>query len=130
MFHCAQPVRHDDESLITPQGPDRIHDTPLIGGVERTGGFVHHQNLRVVDSNLGRPPGNVLCPFAEFCCRSPMKILFIAPAPRAGTLQYTHNLANALGDRGHDVALATGLDFELKGFAGQHALYAPVFDQD
>lgn len=41
-------------------------------------------------------------------------ILFIAPAPRAGTMQYTHNLANALARRGHRVQLATGLGFELK----------------
>lgn len=57
-----------------------------------------------------------------------MKILFIAPAPRAGTLQYTHNLANALGDRGHEVALATGLGFELKGFPRRYQAME-VFDR-
>ncbi len=57
-----------------------------------------------------------------------MRILFIAPAPRAGTLQYTHNLANALGDRGHEVALATGLDFELKDFP-RHYRAMEVFDR-
>ncbi len=45
-----------------------------------------------------------------------MRVLFIAPAGRAGTLQYTHNLANALSDRGHQVALATGVDFELDDY--------------
>ncbi|NNM00435.1 MAG: glycosyltransferase family 4 protein [Gammaproteobacteria bacterium] len=42
-----------------------------------------------------------------------LRVLLIAPAPRAGTVQYTHNLANALADRGHRVALATGVGFEL-----------------
>ncbi len=42
-----------------------------------------------------------------------LRILFIAPAPRAGTLQYTHNLAEALARRGHQVQLATGIGFEL-----------------
>ena len=43
-----------------------------------------------------------------------MRILFIVSTPRAGTLQYTHNLANAMADRGHQVGLATSLDYEAK----------------
>lgn len=45
-----------------------------------------------------------------------LRILFIAPAPRAGTVQYTHNLANALADRGHRVTLVTGVGFELADY--------------
>lgn len=45
-----------------------------------------------------------------------LRIMFIAPAPRAGTIQYTHNLANALAERGHRVTLVTGVGFELAGY--------------
>lgn len=40
----------------------------------------------------------------------------IAPAASAGTLQYTHNLANALVGHGHQVTLATAIDFETKAY--------------
>lgn len=56
------------------------------------------------------------------------RILFIAPAPRAGTIQYTHNLANALVDRGHRVTLATGLGFELADYPRKYAAME-VFDR-
>lgn len=57
-----------------------------------------------------------------------LRILFIAPAPRAGTVQYTHNLANALAERGHRVTLVTGVGFELADYPRHyHAL--EVFDR-
>jgi glycosyltransferase involved in cell wall biosynthesis len=45
-----------------------------------------------------------------------MKILFVTPAPRAGSQQYTHQLANALVERGHEVMVATAIDFEMKPY--------------
>jgi glycosyltransferase involved in cell wall biosynthesis len=57
-----------------------------------------------------------------------LRILFIAPAPRAGTLQYTHNLANALVQRGHQVILATGLGFELADYPRSYEALE-VFDR-
>lgn len=57
-----------------------------------------------------------------------LRILFIAPAPRAGTVQYTHNLANALADRGHQVTLATGLGFELSDYPRSYQALE-VFDR-
>jgi glycosyltransferase involved in cell wall biosynthesis len=57
-----------------------------------------------------------------------LRILFIAPAPRAGTVQYTHNLANALVQRGHSVTLVTGIGFELATYPkSYHAM--EVFDR-
>ncbi|MDH5738783.1 MAG: glycosyltransferase family 4 protein [Nitrospira sp.] len=57
-----------------------------------------------------------------------LRILFIAPAPRAGTVQYTHNLANALVQRGHSVTLVTGVGFELAAYPkSYHAM--EVFDR-
>jgi D-inositol-3-phosphate glycosyltransferase len=57
-----------------------------------------------------------------------LRILFIAPAPRAGTIQYTHNLANALVQRGHRVMLATGVGFELAEFPRSYEALE-VFDR-
>lgn len=54
--------------------------------------------------------------------------MFIAPAPRAGTVQYTHNLANALADRGHHVTLVTGLGFELAEYPRKYTALE-VFDR-
>jgi len=57
-----------------------------------------------------------------------MRVLFIAPSPFGGTLQVTHNLANALAERGNEVTLATGLGFELKNYRrNYHAV--EVFDR-
>ncbi|MCC6967756.1 MAG: glycosyltransferase family 4 protein [Nitrospira sp.] len=57
-----------------------------------------------------------------------LRIVFIAPAPRAGTVQYTHNLANALVDRGHRVTLVTGLGFELADYPRKYTAME-VFDR-
>ncbi len=57
-----------------------------------------------------------------------LRVMFIAPAPRAGTVQYTHNLANALADRGHCVALVTGLGFELADYPKRYRALE-VFDR-
>ncbi len=57
-----------------------------------------------------------------------LRILFIAPAPRAGTVQYTHNLADALAQRGHRVVLATGVGFELADYPRSYEAIE-VFDR-
>ena len=57
-----------------------------------------------------------------------MKILFITPAGIAGTIQYTHNLANALAKLDHEVVLATGMDFELRDFQ-RHYQAHEIFDR-
>lgn len=57
-----------------------------------------------------------------------LRILFIAPAPRAGTVQYTHNLANALVERGHCVTLVTGIGFELADYPRKYTALE-VFDR-
>ncbi len=57
-----------------------------------------------------------------------LRIMFIAPAPRAGTVQYTHNLANALAERGHRVTLVTGLGFELADYPRRYRALE-VFDR-
>ncbi len=57
-----------------------------------------------------------------------LPILFITPPPRAGTLQYTHNLANALVKRGHRVTLVTGMGFELADYPRSYEALE-VFDR-
>ncbi len=57
-----------------------------------------------------------------------LRVLFIAPAPRAGTVQYTHNLANALVERGHRVTLVTGIGFELADYPRKYTAME-VFDR-
>ncbi len=57
-----------------------------------------------------------------------MKILLISPAGKAGTIQYTHNLANALANLDHTVMLATAVDFELSSFQ-KHYEVQEVFDR-
>ena len=42
-----------------------------------------------------------------------MRILKISPTARAGTPQYAHNLANALVDLGHEVAMVTAVGYEM-----------------
>jgi glycosyltransferase involved in cell wall biosynthesis len=57
-----------------------------------------------------------------------MKILIISPAGIAGTIQYTHNLANALTKLNHQIVLATGMDFELRDFQRNYEVLE-VFDR-
>ncbi len=57
-----------------------------------------------------------------------MKILLISPAGKAGTIQYTHNLANTLVQKGNNVFLATAVGFELKHFHKDY-LFLEVFDR-
>lgn len=57
-----------------------------------------------------------------------MKILLIAPAGKAGTIQYTHNLANHLAKLGHSLTLATAVDFELRAFRKDYQVIE-VFDR-
>lgn len=56
-----------------------------------------------------------------------MKILFVTPAPRAGSQQYTHQLANALVEKGHEVQVATAIDFEMKPYPQQYRAWE-IFD--
>lgn len=55
-------------------------------------------------------------------------MLIIEPNGRLATFQYAHNLANALSDIGHDVCLATGIDFETKSFSVRYRSLE-VFDR-
>lgn len=55
--------------------------------------------------------------------QEPMRVLFVSPAPRAGTVQYTHNLASHLARRGHQVSLLTGVGYELARYASG---YTPI----
>lgn len=57
-----------------------------------------------------------------------MKILLIEPGGYGATFQYTHNLANALAERDHQVALATGIKFETKGYPVDYDVYV-AFDR-
>jgi len=57
-----------------------------------------------------------------------MKILLIEPGGYAATFQYTHNLANELANRGHTVALGTGLRFETKEFPRSYTAFE-IFDR-
>ena len=43
-----------------------------------------------------------------------MRIIIIEPCGRRGLCQYTHNLANAIAQRRHEVVLATAVGFETK----------------
>ncbi|MBL8414917.1 MAG: glycosyltransferase family 4 protein [Propionivibrio sp.] len=53
----------------------------------------------------------------------PIRVLLVSPAPRAGTVQYAHNLASHLGRRGHRVSLLTGVGYELAAYARD---YTPI----
>lgn len=57
-----------------------------------------------------------------------MKILLIEPGGYGATFQYTHNLANALAERDHRVALATGIKFETKDYPVYYDVYT-AFDR-
>lgn len=57
-----------------------------------------------------------------------LRVLFVAPAGVGGTIQYTHNLADALAEQGHRVVLATAMDFELAPFPRRYEVIQ-VFDR-
>lgn len=57
-----------------------------------------------------------------------LRIMMIAPAGLGGTIQYSHNLANALGHRGHEVCLVTAIDNELSRFPRSYELLG-AFDR-
>jgi glycosyltransferase involved in cell wall biosynthesis len=50
------------------------------------------------------------------------RILCLVPSAVGGTPQYTHNLAEALVERGHEVMVAGAVDGELGGFVRHYAL--------
>lgn len=58
----------------------------------------------------------------------PLRILIVVPSKLGGTVQYSHNLANALADRGHRVLLATSLEYEMAGFERRYRT-VEVFDR-
>ena len=57
-----------------------------------------------------------------------LRILIVAPSGIGGTIQYAHNLCDALAAQGHDVALATAIGTELAAFPRRYALIE-VFDR-
>lgn len=56
----------------------------------------------------------------------PLRVLFVSPTPRAGTAQYTHNLASHLGRLGHRVSLLTGVGYELGRYARDYAVVEAI----
>lgn len=57
-----------------------------------------------------------------------MRIVLIVPSGVGGTLQYSHNQAEALVEQGHDVVMATAIGFELSPFARSYEA-VEVFDR-
>lgn len=57
-----------------------------------------------------------------------LRILMVVPAGIGGTLQYSHNLANALADAGHEVVLVTAIDNEIAAFPRRYDVLG-VFDR-
>lgn len=58
----------------------------------------------------------------------PKSVLMIVPAARGGTLQYAHNLANAMADAGAQVAVASAIDCEMAAFPRRYERIG-VFDR-
>lgn len=58
----------------------------------------------------------------------PIRILMVAPAGIGGTIQYCHNLCNALAEAGHEVVLATAIENELDPFPRSYRILG-VFDR-
>ncbi|MCP5229429.1 glycosyltransferase family 4 protein [Accumulibacter sp.] len=56
----------------------------------------------------------------------PIRVLLVSPAPRAGTVQYAHNLASHLGRRGHRVSLLTGVGYELSAYARDYTVIEAI----
>ncbi len=57
-----------------------------------------------------------------------LRVLIVVPSKLGGTVQYSHNLANALADLGHKVLLATSLDYEMNRFDRRYET-VEVFDR-
>jgi len=57
-----------------------------------------------------------------------LRVLIVVPSKLGGTVQYSHNLANALADLGHKVLLATSLDYEMSRFERRYET-VEVFDR-
>ena len=52
--------------------------------------------------------------------------MFVSPSPHAGTPQYTHNLLNALADRGHTLALLGSVNYELAEYRRRYRLVEAI----
>ena len=57
-----------------------------------------------------------------------MKIVMVEPGGFRATFQYTHNLCNALGRRGHEVILVTATEYETENFPREYDAIK-VFDR-
>jgi len=57
---------------------------------------------------------------------SPKRVLFVSPTARAGTAQYTHNLASHLARNGHQVSLLTGVGYELGRYARDYTVLEAI----
>lgn len=57
-----------------------------------------------------------------------LNIVMVEPSGVLGAFQYAHNLANALGAAGHNVVMATGIDFETKDYP-RHYEAVEAFDR-
>jgi D-inositol-3-phosphate glycosyltransferase len=57
-----------------------------------------------------------------------LRILMVTPAGIGGTIQYSHNLANALADAGHELILATAIKNEIAAFPRRYRMLG-VFDR-
>lgn len=57
-----------------------------------------------------------------------MKIAMVEPGGARATFQYTHNLCNALGRRGHEVILITAIEYETENFPREYDAIK-VFDR-
>ena len=57
-----------------------------------------------------------------------LDIVMVEPSGVLGAFQYAHNLANALGAAGHNVVMATGINFETKEYP-RHYEAVEAFDR-
>lgn len=57
---------------------------------------------------------------------SKLRVLYICPTPRAGTAQYTHNLAAQIARRGHRVSLLTSVGYELRPYARDYQVIEAI----
>ncbi|MEM7012328.1 MAG: glycosyltransferase family 4 protein, partial [Verrucomicrobiota bacterium] len=57
-----------------------------------------------------------------------MKVVMVEPGGFRATFQYTHNLCNALGRKGHEVILVTATEYETESFPREYDAIK-VFDR-